>query len=510
VSGHPFEEYLREAGLLETVIRQSSQGFDPVYVVDGGVMDGAGKRSYAMAALRYECDNVANAAHRTRNDTLNKAAFKLASLVDGGHLDRGEVERALTGAANIASVKGDHPMTEHEIATTIASGFHGSAAKVGARQIPEMTDGTTVTEVDEAALAPPVNGSSNDSPANGSTPAGDATADPGEAPASCFGTHPPVDAGHFLFDETDTTVALWGDGDDILWAEGEAMMIAGGMGLGKTTLAGQIIRAQLGLSTEVLGLPVHPIEGVILYLAMDRPRQIRRSMLRQFDRSERDAIAGRLLIRTGPPIADIAAYPGLLAAMAKECGASVVYVDSLKDAAVGLSDDKVGAGYNRARQGLLADNAQICELHHNRKATAGMTANGSVTEVYGSTWLTSGAGSVITLTGDPGDPIIEFRHVKQPLNEVGPWRLLNDPDAGRMTVNHQVDLILLATAAGRHGLTAMAAAVAMYEKDRPNKAEIEKARYRLDKLAKGGLLVRVDGFKGGASGGTPSVWMVPQ
>lgn len=504
MSSHPFEEYLREAGLLETIIRQSQNGPpDPIYVVDGGVMDGAGKRSYAMAALRYECDNVAGAAKGARNDTLNRAAFKLASLVEAGHLDRGEVERALTDAAQIASIRGDHPMTDHEISTTIASGFFGSGAKVGARIVPEMTDGSTVAEVDATTLTRPVNGSA---PADKQREDAEAE-EPGKA--SCFGTHPPIDAAHFLFDETDTTVALWGDGDDVLWAEGEALMIAGGMGLGKTTLAGQIVRAQLGLSTDVLGLPVHPIDGIILYLAMDRPRQIRRSMLRQFEPHERDAISGRLLIRTGPPIADIAAYPGLLAAMAKESRASVVYVDSLKDAAVGLSDDKVGAGYNRARQGLLADDVQICELHHNRKAAAGVTASGSVAEVYGSTWLTSGAGSVITLTGDPGDPIIEFRHVKQPLNEVGPWRLLNDPHAGRMTVNHQVDLVDLARYAGPDGVTAAAAASAIFEKDNPNKAEVEKARYRLDRLAKGGLLVRIDGFRGGASGSSPSAWMVP-
>lgn len=457
---------------------------------------------YGAKALTEECAELAATASG-RNHRLNVAAFNLASLVDAGHLDRQQVVDALTNAARQASRLGDHPLTESEIENTIESGFKGSGEKVGARQVADPAP--LPTNVTEATAA--------DFPTTQPQPDTDAQAEAeakDDTPASSFGNHPPIDAATFLFDEQDTTVALWGDGDDILWAEGEALMIAGGMGLGKTTLAGQIVRAQLGLATEVLGLPVHPIDGPILYLAMDRPRQIRRSMLRQFDHTERDHISGRLLIRTGPPIADIAAYPGLLAAMAAEAGAAIVYVDSLKDAAIGLSDDKVGAAYNRARQGLLADGVQICELHHNRKASAGMTPNGSVTEVYGSTWLTSGAGSVITLTGDPGDPIIEFRHVKQPLNEVGPWRLLNNPDAGHMTIDHKVDLLELAAAAGPDGLSATGAAAAIFQKEKPSKAEVEKARYRLDKLARQGLLTRIDGLKGGHDGGTPSVWFVPQ
>lgn len=499
---HPFEAYLREAGLLAIAERATTgQSFDAApYTGIGDLdVDGSGKRAYAVAALRYECDSVANAARGTRNDTLNRAAFKLASLIEAGHLDKGEVERALTDAAQIASINGDHPMPDSEIENTIESGFTGSGRKVGARQIPDM--GANVTEVDPERLV--INGNHE--------PVADGTEEEAPDKPSAFGAHPPVDAANFLFDGDDTTVALWGSDDDILWAEGEALMIAGGMGLGKTTLAGQILRAQLGLNpTEVLGLPVAEVDGPILYLAMDRPRQIRRSMRRQFDETEREQIAGRLLIRPGPPIADIAEYPKLLAAMVNEVGAKVLYIDSLKDAAVGLSDDKVGAGYNRARQGVLADGCQILELHHNRKAMAGLHATGSVSEVYGSTWLTSGAGSVITLTGDPGDPVIEFRHVKQPLNEVGPWRLLNNPDRGQMAVDHQVDLVVLATASGRHGLTAYAAAAEIFEKDKPTKAQVEKARYRLDKLARSGVLVRIEGMKGGADGGTATVWKVPQ
>ena len=39
----------------------------------------------------------------------------------------------------------------------------------------------------------------------------------------------------------------------------------------------------------------------------------------------------------------------------------------IKDAALGLSDDDAGAGYNRARQQVLAANIELLELHYTVK-----------------------------------------------------------------------------------------------------------------------------------------------
>jgi hypothetical protein len=70
----------------------------------------------------------------------------------------------------------------------------------------------------------------------------------------------------------------------------------------------------------------------------------------------------------GPPPGDLAKYPSLLLELCKQACADAVIVDSLKDAAVGLSADEVGAGYNRARQNACAAGVQVLELHHLRKA----------------------------------------------------------------------------------------------------------------------------------------------
>jgi hypothetical protein len=299
-----------------------------------------------------------------------------------------------------------------------------------------------------------------------------------------------VDGAVFILDAPTTVPALWGEGSSVLWPEGEALMIAGPQGLCKTTLAGLLLRGQLGLGDGlVLGLPVADKGARILYLAMDRPRQIARSLRRQFTEDDRDVLADRLVILQGPPPADLAAQPTLLAGMADRYDADIVYVDSLKDAALRLSTDEVGAAYNRARQHLLMTDCQLCELHHTVKRGPDGAAPKSIADIYGSAWLTNGCGSVILLSGEPGDPIIGMQHVKQPAAEVGPWRLLSDPADGQLTIEHQADLIDLVKAKGVDGLTARDAAAALFDTEKPTKAQKEKARRKLASLETGGQLV---------------------
>jgi hypothetical protein len=133
----------------------------------------------------------------------------------------------------------------------------------------------------------------------------------------------------------------------------------------------------------------------------------------------------------------------------------------------------------------------------------------SVADIYGST-LTSGAGSIMLLHGEPGDPIIGFRHVKEPAEEVGPWRLLHDQTAGMLSVEHSVDLVMLVKASGVDGLTAKGAAQAICEKQNPSRADVEKARRRLDQLAADGVLIRIDGSRGGGEIRQPSAWFLAE
>lgn len=329
-----------------------------------------------------------------------------------------------------------------------------------------------------------------------------------------------VDGASFVYDIPDTIPALWGRDQDVLWAKGEALMICGSSGVGKTTLAGQVVRA-LVLGGDLLGLPIRP-QGRVLYLAMDRPEQIARSLHRQFRPApgvgdvkaalERSEVAKNLVVWKGPPPADFAKNPEVLTSMCVDARADVVVIDSLKDAAIGLSEDAVGAGYNSARQLALANGIQVLELHHQVKRGANGEAPTSLADVFGSTWLTGGAGSVILLAGTAGDPIVEFRHLKQPAEPVGPFKVIHDHANGSSAVWHKADAVELAKAAGSKGVTATEFATVLFDKGSkaPTESEKEKARRRLNALVRSGQLVKVERAQmPGMGGAAPAAYVLP-
>ena len=300
-----------------------------------------------------------------------------------------------------------------------------------------------------------------------------------------------VTGGSFVLDVPAAVESLWGSEEKVIWPDGEGLMLTGTQGVGKTTLAQQLVLSLIGvLDAPVLGLPVVPGRRV-LYLAMDRPHQIRRAFRRQCRDEHRHLLDEKLVIWKGPPPADLAKHTEILTELAEQADSDVVVVDSLKDAAVGLSEDEVGAGWNRAAQGLLATGRNLLVLHHRKKQAK--NARTGLDDVYGSTWLTSGMGSVVLLDGNPGDPLVEFRHLKFPVSEVGPMKVSHDQASGLMTVAEQVDLVAVAQDEG--SITVKQAALLLFGSATTN--EVEKARRRLDKRVDAGELVKKD--EGGAS-----------
>lgn len=311
--------------------------------------------------------------------------------------------------------------------------------------------------------------------------------------------------GSIILDEADRPASWWGLGDDIFGAHGEALMIAGPQGLGKSTIGQQVTLGRCGFPeySELFGLPIAPGRRRTLYLAMDRPRQIARSMRRMVGEAWRDELNQRLSVWTGPPPHDLAKHPSILARLAEDAGADTVVIDSLKDAAVGLNDDEVGAGYNRARQGALEAGVELIELHHTRKVGNGdVRKKPTVDDIYGSTWLTSGAGSVLLLHGSPGDALVKLFHVKQPLSEVGPLTILHDSESGRSSIAEAVDLVVVAKSRG--SVTALDAAGLLFDTEKPTAGDREKARRKLDALTRKGLLRVVT--EGERATGQATVW----
>lgn len=435
----------------------------PVYVVNAG---DAGR--YAATAMANELEAVASAVEGTRNDTLNISALKLFRLAEGGHLEEATVAEALGQAALGTG------LDETEIRATLRSARE--AARGQPRRVPESNGTLAITGGSSLAV-----------------PAADAAISAPKEPTPAY-----VLGGAFILDVPDTIPAIWGAGNDVYWAEGESLIIAGPQGVGKTTLAIQLIRARLGLSPgKILGQPVQP-GGRVLWLAMDRPAQARRAARRHFAEADRDVLNDRLAVWQGPPPGDVAKHTGLLTHLAEQAGADTLIIDSVKDAAIGLSDDTVGAGYNRARQTALTAGIQIVELHHQVKRGAQGGAPNTLADLYGSVWIPAGAGSVLLLWGEAGDPIVSMRHLKQPMNEIGPLQLTHNHDTGTTTIVEGVDLIDLVRYAHAEGLTAKEAAVRLFETSKPTEAQVEKMRRRLNKLVDAHLLTRVDGARGGA------------
>lgn len=301
--------------------------------------------------------------------------------------------------------------------------------------------------------------------------------------------------GEAIFDEPEDTPCLWGSGDQILWSCGEAVMLASQQGVGKTTIAQQLILHLIGVrSDDFLGHPVRrlPEESKVLYLALDRPHQAMRSLRRMVDKSALDVLRERLVIWRGPlPFNILASTTGFADFVQEQCpGCAVVVVDSVKDLAPGISKDEVGAALNLAWQEVIARDIDMMLLHHERKASNGEHRHHKLDDIYGSTWLTSGLGSVFALEGEPGDGNIEMKHLKQPVMEVGPLSVRHNHATGTSVIfeeNTGLRYVMYQAGAVRPeaGVTAASLARRMLCGDsEPLERDVKRIQRKLDKLLK--------------------------
>lgn len=290
-------------------------------------------------------------------------------------------------------------------------------------------------------------------------------------------------AGAAIFDEELERPALWGECSAPLWAAGESLFIVGPIGVGKTTLAERLTLARLGITEpELLGMPVAVDGRPMLYLAADRPRQALRSLRRMVTEDQREILDERLLIWRGPLPFDLPKEPWRLSVWIQEHGCAGVVVDSLKDIAVGLASDEVGAQVNLALAECSAAGLELLVNHHQRKASADNRRPNALADVYGSTWLTAGAGSVVILWGKAGDLVLELHHLKQPADEVGPFVVRMNHAAGSVELfDDRPDLLATVRGAGR-GLSATGAAAVLFGTTDPDRNQVEKARRKLDAL----------------------------
>lgn len=301
-----------------------------------------------------------------------------------------------------------------------------------------------------------------------------------------------VDGATFILHEPDTIPANWGRTDQVLWAEGEGLLLVGPDGVGKTTIAQQLVLARIGLQDDFLGYPVNQAQRRVLYIAADRPRQAARSFARMVTDEQADELEERLIVWPGPlPFDPLTNHHGL-AELAEALDASDIFIDSLKDIALDLSKDESGSRLNIAIQECVARRLEVCALHHQRKEGRGEGGGkpNRLADVYGSRWLTAGMGSVLCVWGEPGDPIVELFHLKQPAEDVGPLQLIHDHSQGQTKVETGSSTTEILNEYAATGLEVRKLAERLYQRPDPTRKEVERARRRLESMVVSGAAKR--------------------
>lgn len=299
----------------------------------------------------------------------------------------------------------------------------------------------------------------------------------------------------WLLSGPDKPQPLWGNETTILAALDQPTTIAGPQGAGKTVFGGRLALGYLGIVDTILGLPVTPGAGNVLYLAGDRPDQARLSLRRMIDDSHLDTLEARLRVWKGPPPEDVARQPLTLLKMAEVAEAGFLIIDSVKDVALKLSSDEVAAAYNTALQHCVTAGVQVTSLHHPRKLggdTRGEAVVRDLDDLYGGTWITTGNGSVLYL--QPGDlDGFTLRQIKTPNGsyaEIAYEHIIETGDVRQATTPTLADIL---DEAGQDGITAIHAARCLYRLATPEDAKRKRVARALNEMAEEGTVIAFTG-----------------
>lgn len=238
---------------------------------------------------------------------------------------------------------------------------------------------------------------------------------------------------------------IWGQGKSALWPKNQGFMVFGDDGAGKSTLIQQVVLAAKGLrSPKVLDHPVAALDGVVVYIAADRPANIQDSFGRMVDTTDRAtarrfAESFRFWSGAVPFLADDdpQAFAQWCIDRANGEPVGMVVLDSVKDVLSDPASNLAGAQFNRMVQELIERGIEFGCCHHNRKSTGDNKKPKLLSDVFGSRFLTAGLGSVLNIwipIADRTDR--ELSQLKAPYGApVSRIDYANDSDTGTQKTN---------------------------------------------------------------------------
>jgi replicative DNA helicase len=213
-------------------------------------------------------------------------------------------------------------------------------------------------------------------------------------------------------------------------------------------------------------------------------------MVKDLDRVAFGKLRERLCAWKGPLPFDLVREPGKLAEFAGDWDASHVVLDSLGFIVPRLTEDETGSALAQAFTVCSVAGVEVAWLLHPRKANADNRKPNKLEDVYGSRWITAATGSILSLWGNAGDPVVEVRHLKPPRAEVGPFLMEIEHETRAVAVVEGTDLLGLLRAAP-DGVSAKEAA--RFMDGASEKAREMKARRRLDSFVDRRLAYRREG-----------------
>ncbi len=421
-------------------------------------------------------------------DRLRQEGF-VATTSPMGAKHWSKVETGVLDGAKVAVIP-DNDEPGHSYVAAITSDLYGKAAALRVINLPDLPNNGDASDwLNRRGTADQLRTLVENAPDWEPISDGD---DPGDQ-VSLY------EVGGVIFDTPAIPEALWGAGSEVLAAMGEATLIHSATGIGKTTLAQRIALASIGIGpAEVLGYPVRQIEGRLLYVAADRPAQAKRSMRRMVTTDDRCVLDGLLVWESHRRLRITPEHPEAIYEAAIAVGATLVILDSVKDLVAQVATDEAGQTYNDAVQTCVANGVEVIALHHPRKPSSDGRTTLTLSDVYGSTWITAGAGSVITLDGNAGEGVAKLRQLKMPAEKVGPFDIDFDYDTGSVSTIGRRDLTEW-FARVKTGTTAEAT---QYLLGKPNATPVEKKKVRrkLIRLEEDGYLTR------SSNSGEMTVW----